>query len=415
MEPPSAPFRRKVLLVLGMHRSGTSATAGLLARLGAGTPATPMPANRHNPRGYGESDVLFRLHDRLLAEAGSAWHDWGPLDACRLTAAGGAGGARAALADAFAAEFGTGAKAPGLAVLKDPRICRFLPLWQAALADLGAATLAVLPLRHPREVADSLAGRDGIAEEEALLLWLRHALEAEAGSRALPRVLFRYEDLVADWRAVATRIAATLAVAWPVPPGEAAPAVEAFLRRDLRHHAADPDAVLPVWVAEGWAALSALERGDAAALPRLDALRAALDAGDALMGAAARRQRRRAAEAEGEAASASGDLARAREAIRGLTAGAPAAAVVAAIAGSHLFEPGWYAARVPGLAGSGIDPARHYALFGSVLGLDPGPEFDAAWYLAHHPDVAAAGVNPLAHYEMHGRGEGRAIRSRAPG
>jgi hypothetical protein len=109
------------------------------------------------------------------------------------------------------------------------------------------------------------------------------------------------------------------------------------------------------------------------------------------------------------------DLARAREAIRGLTAGATAAAVIAAIAGSRLFDAGWYAARVPGLAGSGIDPARHYALFGPVLGLDPGPDFDAAWYLARHPDVAAAGVNPLAHYEMHGRGEGRAIRSRARG
>lgn len=100
----------------------------------------------------------------------------------------------------------------------------------------------------------------------------------------------------------------------------------------------------------------------------------------------------------------------ARQAIRGLTAGDPAARVVAAIAGSAFFDAGEYARRVPGLAGSGIDPARHYALFGPLLGIDPGPGFDAAWYLARHPDVAAAGVNPLAHYEMHGRKEGRAIR-----
>jgi hypothetical protein len=103
-------------------------------------------------------------------------------------------------------------------------------------------------------------------------------------------------------------------------------------------------------------------------------------------------------------------LARARSAIRSLTAGDPGDRVVAAVAGSALFDAAWYAAQVPGLAGSGIDPARHYALFGPVLGLDPGPGFDAAWYLEAHPDVAAAGVNPLAHYEMHGRTEGRAMR-----
>ena len=105
-------------------------------------------------------------------------------------------------------------------------------------------------------------------------------------------------------------------------------------------------------------------------------------------------------------------LERARAAIRGLTAGDPGPVVVTAIAGSPLFDAAWYAARVPGLAGSDLDPARHYALFGPVLGLDPGPDFDAAWYLESHPDVAAAGVNPLAHYEMHGRSEGREMRPR---
>src|SRR5512134_3346618 len=126
---------RQVLLVLGMHRSGTSATAGLLAQLGARMAATPMPASPSNPRGHWESGPLVDLHDRLLAEAGSAWNDWGPLDPERFAAAG--GGARTALAAAFAAEFGDGPD--GLVVLKDPRICRFLPLWRQVVADLGAA------------------------------------------------------------------------------------------------------------------------------------------------------------------------------------------------------------------------------------------------------------------------------------
>lgn len=288
---PQRPMPRPVLLVLGMHRSGTSATAGLLARLGAGMAATPIRADGNNPHGYWEPEPIVSLHNRLLAEAGSAWDDWGPLDGTRLE------GAREALAAAFLAEFGD----EGLAVLKDPRICRFLPLWQAVLAGLGAEPLAVLTLRHPLAVARSLARRDGMAEEEALLLWLRHTLEAEAGSRAMRRGFLRYDDLVADWRGAADRLSATLDLAWPVDPAAAAAGIAEFLSGDLRHHAADPDAPLPAWAAEGWAALAALAEGDAAALPRLDALRTALDSGDALMGVTARRQARRAAGAEAEA------------------------------------------------------------------------------------------------------------------
>ena len=357
METPTAGPRRQVLLVLGMHRGGTSATAGLLAQLGARSPATPMRADRNNPHGYWESDRLFRLHDRLLAGAGSAWDDWGPLDAARLAGAGEAGGsARAALADAFTAEFGEVPAAGDLVVVKDPRICRFLPLWLATLADLGAEAKAVLPLRHPLEVAASLARRDGTEPEAALLLWLRHLLEAEAASRALPRAFLCYADLVADWRAVADRLAATLAIRWPVDPEAAAPEVAAFLSGDLRHHAADPDAALPAWAAEGWAALSALADGGeaaagAAAMARLDALRAALDAGDALIGTLARRAAGRAAAeaavrtaAETAAAGASAAAAAEAAELGAALAAEQARAAAAEAAGAAL------AARAEGLA-----------------------------------------------------------------
>ncbi len=163
---PSSAGTRQVLLVLGMHRSGTSATAGFLVQLGAAMAATPIRGDANNPRGYWEPEPLNSLHNRLLVEAGSGWDDWGLLDTGRLAAAG--GGAAATLAAAFEAEFGDAA----LAVLKDPRICRFVPLWREVLAGLGVAPKVVMPLRHPLEVAGSLARRDGMSEAAALLLWL---------------------------------------------------------------------------------------------------------------------------------------------------------------------------------------------------------------------------------------------------
>jgi hypothetical protein len=70
------PTVRAVILVLGMHRSGTSALTGTLAKLGASLPKDLMPANESNPRGYWESLGLVKLHDELLASAGSSWDDW---------------------------------------------------------------------------------------------------------------------------------------------------------------------------------------------------------------------------------------------------------------------------------------------------------------------------------------------------
>ena len=220
---------RQVLLVLGMHRSGTSAVAGLLACLGGTMARTPVQPDADNLRGYWEPLPVVELNERLLAEAGSGWDDWGRLDPDRLAAT-----AVDAMVARFVDEFGDAT----LAVLKDPRMCRLMPPWRAAFARLGAAPSVVLPLRHPLEVARSLAGRDGMPLAEGLLLWLRHVLDAEHDSRGLPRSFLRYEDLVAGWRPVVDRLGAELGLAWPVRPDAAAPAVEAFLSAGLRHHAA---------------------------------------------------------------------------------------------------------------------------------------------------------------------------------
>ena len=241
-------------------------------------------ADAFNTKGYWEPLPIVELHNRLLAEAGSAWDDWGRLDPERIDP-----GAAEALAGLYAAEFGDAA----LAVLKDPRICRFVPLWRAVLERLGVAPKVVIALRHPLEVAGSLAGRDGMALDEALLLWLRHCLEAEAATRGLPRSFLRYADLMADWRACVDRLAQDLELDWPTPPEAAAEGIADFLSRDMRHHAvAEAEGPLAPWVDESRAALDDLARADAAApRARLDAVRAALDAADGLMGTALRRQR----------------------------------------------------------------------------------------------------------------------------
>ncbi len=77
MRPPQAGYDGNVavlLAVLGMHRSGTSATAGLLSEHGVEL-GPVSEKNKFNPRGNREIQQLNRLHDRILERSGGSWSE----------------------------------------------------------------------------------------------------------------------------------------------------------------------------------------------------------------------------------------------------------------------------------------------------------------------------------------------------
>src|SRR5262249_32788244 len=136
------------------------------------------------------------------------------------------------LADAVRQEFG---EAP-LFVLKDPRMCRLLPLWTRVLDRVGARPGYVLLTRNPLEVADSLRLRDGLTRESSFLMWLRHLLEAERDTRGARRTFLTFASLLENWPGAMRRIAEDLGIVWPRSPEACQAEVAEFLAADLRHH-----------------------------------------------------------------------------------------------------------------------------------------------------------------------------------
>src|SRR5262245_44014369 len=190
----SATGLRTAVLVLGMHRSGTSALARLVNFLGAALPRHLMPANEANPRGYWESKPLVGLHDELLEASDSAWDDWRALGS-RWKESDAANRFSARIRLMIDEEYGN---AP-LFVMKDPSVCRTLPYWMSILEKSGFRTAPLIIVRNPLEVAESLRERDGISFEKAMLLWLRHTLDAEYETRHLQRNIVTYDALLEDW------------------------------------------------------------------------------------------------------------------------------------------------------------------------------------------------------------------------
>lgn len=58
---------RACLLILGMHRSGTSAITAVLSFLGAVLPKNVMGSAPTNETGHWEPDRLIEVHDRMLS------------------------------------------------------------------------------------------------------------------------------------------------------------------------------------------------------------------------------------------------------------------------------------------------------------------------------------------------------------
>jgi hypothetical protein len=212
-----------------MHRSGTSALAGVLAKMGADLPQDLMPANEFNPDGYFESLLAYKLNDALLGSAGSSWDDW---HAVNMDWYGSPRKQEYILRaqEMLTQEFG----ASSVFVLKDPRICRLVPFWNEVMEEVGITPRFVCTHRNPVEVAASLTRRNGWTESQGLLLWLRHVLDAEADSRGRKRAFVSYDRLLSDWRGTIGRIGADLEIRWPINPETAAPGIEDFLSDSRR-------------------------------------------------------------------------------------------------------------------------------------------------------------------------------------
>ncbi len=173
------------IVVLGMHRAGTSSVGGLLALFGAWPGPEPLLLRGDdNPKGHFEHGEIHMACLRRLAAAGGDWKS--P-----------ASHAPPAAIDAFRREVAAVLETlepqrPW--VIKEPRLC----LLARELLPMLTHPVFVHVTREPRAVADSLARRDGMHGGDALALWERYMREAFAASAGWPRIIVDYDALLAE-------------------------------------------------------------------------------------------------------------------------------------------------------------------------------------------------------------------------
>lgn len=257
------------ICVTGMHRCGTSVAARALDAAGVwfGADDQLMQPGPDNRAGYWENQHIKELDDDLLAHLRGSWdrppvlesgweHD-ASLDEFRARA-------DEVLDGAFGPE-----PADGPIGWKDPRLSLLLPFWRTVCPVDGT----VIVVRHPAEVAASLAVRNDMDPVAAHLLWLRYVLAAVAND---------HHHLIVEHHALLEHPAEVLAAMTAhfdlADPSEATIAtVVDHLDPGLQHHRAtapgpdsdDPNPVIAlahaVWN-DGDVAVEALQPATTAAL-----------------------------------------------------------------------------------------------------------------------------------------------------
>ena len=171
------------VVVLGMHRSGTSMIAELVHRWGAQGRETEMAMpTTWNPRGYWEYRPLVDLNRRLLECAGANWCAPPATNDTTLSglATGGAPFATAARDLVLGME---GSRRPWF--WKDPRLCVLLPFWRGIWGNVRY----VICVRNPEEVVESLVRRNGLPRLGGILLWHRYMWGIVDGVKDIPNKL----------------------------------------------------------------------------------------------------------------------------------------------------------------------------------------------------------------------------------
>ncbi len=220
---------KRIIIVLGMHRSGTSAITRGLQVLGVELGDNLVPAMKDvNDKGFWEDRDLSTLNDGLLNILQNDWHHLAPITASDIETLRQKG-----FFDKASQLLHQKMEKAHIFGFKDPRVAKLMPFWMEIFDVCQLYPSCVLAIRHPLSVAKSLLKRDGFEVEKSYFLWLGHVIASLTGSSGLTRILVDYDELMSSPKNEISRIAGRLDL--DIDPQELRHYEADFLDSALRH------------------------------------------------------------------------------------------------------------------------------------------------------------------------------------
>ncbi|MBD3319885.1 MAG: hypothetical protein GF350_02190 [Chitinivibrionales bacterium] len=214
-----------MILITGMHRSGTSCISGLFEKCGLSL-GTSHPIhqdkNPTNPKGHFENLQMLAINEGILKHAGGCWYNPPPENNIRAI-----GPKVSRFIQAFSQSFNGD-------IAKDPRTCLTINVWEHYCPSMEKI---VFCLRHPLAVAKSLNTRDGIPMEAGLALWFHYITRFFSGANKTPVYIVEYDNLMNNFEFEFSNLLDAMNI--PVSREEMLKRTEGFYEQSLNHASYD--------------------------------------------------------------------------------------------------------------------------------------------------------------------------------
>ncbi len=224
---------QEIIVVLGMHRSGTSVLARAIQSLGADLGVNLMPpVEGNNPRGFFEDLEIQAVSDKVLRRLGRRWNSVGPYPKEPQLSED-----IADLSDAAVRIVEGKLASDRVFCFKNPRTAVLLPFWSQVFDRLGLTPRYVVSVRNPADVVESLRSRDGMSDSEGLFMWLTHYMNICRGTSPDTRMFVSFDSMIEGPGEVLDRLAAFVGRSkLALREKERNQFLQEFLDKDLRHH-----------------------------------------------------------------------------------------------------------------------------------------------------------------------------------
>ena len=203
MKSNSVLKNKNAYIVLGMQRSGTSATTKVLPVFGINLGDNLLPSNFLNPKGFWEDNTVLSIDERLLENIQSRWDyiEYG------LNPNVNSSNIAPFFSEAVSLVENRLEENNGVWGVKEPRMGILLGFWKQVFTTCNCKMNFIITIRNPISVAKSMLAGFGIPHEKSYLLWLRHVVSTIYQTRNFNRLIIDYDLLMESPKKQIDRIA----------------------------------------------------------------------------------------------------------------------------------------------------------------------------------------------------------------
>jgi len=222
---------KRLVVVLGVHRSGTSAITSGLKVIGADFGSnlqSAMPGV--NEKGFFEDNDIVSINEEILRVLSHEWHTLSPVTPDQLSS-----GIISNIKTKAVELMHEKTHSISTLAIKDPRMARLLPFWKDVFKEIAIDVSYVIVIRNPLSVAKSLYKRDHFEKEKSYYLWLEHILPSIMETNGQHRVVVDYDKILEQPKNELVRISKALGFNGYINQDELVKYESEFLDPRLRH------------------------------------------------------------------------------------------------------------------------------------------------------------------------------------